>query len=59
MSNEHKFLITYGLQNFVTFAPTDGKSTFTIQGHESQKMVSHAMTLIAESYGTSADIQLS
>jgi len=58
MSNENKFLITYGLQNYVTFAPASGKRIFTIQDRESQKMVSHAMTLIAENYGASADIQL-
>lgn len=58
MNNEHKFLITYGLHNFVTFAPGDGRHIFTIHDRESQKMIRHAMTLITESYGVSADIRI-
>jgi hypothetical protein len=45
MSNEHNFLITYGLHNFVTHAESDGKHIFTIHGIESQKLISHAKSL--------------
>jgi hypothetical protein len=58
MSNEHNFLITYGLHNFVTHAQNEGKHTFTIHGMESQKLISHAKSLIAGSYGTAADVQV-
>lgn len=59
MSNENRFLITYGLQHFVTFTPGDGKNIFTIHDRESQEMIRHAMTLISENIGTSVDIQVS
>jgi len=58
MSNENKFLITYGLHNFVTYAQSEGKHIFTIHGMESQKLISHAKSLIAGSYGNAADIQV-
>ncbi len=58
MSNEHNFLIIYGLHNFVTHAQSEGKHIFTIHGMESQKLISHAKSLIAGSYGNAADIQV-
>lgn len=59
MSNEHKFLITYGLHNFVTHALSNGHHTFTIRGLDNQKMVHHAQSLISENYGKVAQIQVS
>jgi len=56
MNNEQSFLITYGLHNFVTHAQSEGKHIFTIRGMESQKLISHAKSLIAGSYGHAADI---
>ena len=58
MSNEHDFLITYGLHNFVTHAQSEGTHIFTIRCTESQKLISHAKSLIAGSYGDAADIQV-
>lgn len=59
MSNEHNFLVTYGLHNFVTHAQHKGRHVFRIQGRENQKLVRHAKSLIAGSYGNAADIQVS
>jgi len=56
MSKEKDFLITYGLHNFVTHARGAEKHIFTIRGMESQKLISHAKSLIAESYGNAAHI---
>jgi len=56
MKNEDKFLITYGLQNFVTVTANNEKSIFAIEERQSRKMVSHAKMLISETYGPSADI---
>ena len=58
MSNEHNFLITYGLHNFVTHARSEGRHLFTIHGMESQKLIGHAKSLIDGSYGKTADIQV-
>ena len=58
MSNEHTFLITYGLQNFVTHAHASGMHLFFIKSMESQKMIRHARTLIEETYGDAAAIQV-
>ncbi len=58
MNNEHEFLVTYGLHNFVTHAQSEGKHIFTICGTESQKLISHAKSLIAGSYGNTAHIQV-
>jgi hypothetical protein len=58
MSNEHNFLITYGLHNFVTHAQSEGKHTFTICGIESQKLISHAKSLITGRYGNATHIQV-
>lgn len=58
MSNEHSFLITYGLHNFVTHALSEGKHTFIIRGLENQKMINHAKKLIAGNYGKVANIQV-
>ncbi len=57
MDNEQSFLITYGLHNFVTHAQSEGKHIFTIRGMESQKLISHAKSLIAGSCGNAARIQ--
>ncbi len=58
MSNEHKFLITYGLHNFVTHAKSAEKHIFTICGLESQKLIKHAESLITGRYGDTARIQV-
>ena len=58
MTNEHNFLITYGLHNFVTYTKDGEKSVFAIRGLEGQKMIRHAKSLIAGSYGKAADIQV-
>jgi hypothetical protein len=58
MNNEHDFLVTYGLHNYVTYAKREGKHIFTIRGMESQKLISHAKSLIAGSYGNAALIQV-
>jgi len=58
MNNEQKFLITYGLQNFVTHNQTNGQCTFTIRGLENQKMIRHATSLIVGSYGEAIHIQV-
>ncbi len=58
MRNEHNFLITYGLHNFVTYALAGGKHAFIISGMESQKMINHAKSLIQGSYGKATEIQM-
>ncbi len=58
MSNEHNFLSTYGLHNIVTHAQSEGKHIFIIHGMESQKLISHAKSLIAGSYGNAAHNQV-
>lgn len=58
MNNAQNFLITYGLHNFVSHAQTNTKHVFSIKRMESQKMIRHAKTLIAASFGESADIQV-
>lgn len=58
MTTEHSFLITYGLHNFVTHDHHEGKHVFTIQGRDDHKMVAHAQSLIAGSYGERADIRI-
>ena len=58
MNNEDKFLITYGLQNFVTVTATTENRIFAIEERQSRKMVSHAKMLIAENYGATADIRM-
>jgi hypothetical protein len=42
----------------VTYAQSEGKHIFTIHGMESQKLISHAKSLIAGSYGNAAHIQV-
>lgn len=58
MTNEHNFLITYGLHNFVTFTKDGEKSVFTIRGLEGRKLTRHAKSLIAASFGKAAEIQV-
>lgn len=56
MNNDHNFLITYGLHNFVTHAIRDNKPTFTIRAQQGQKMIRHAKALIDGFYGASATV---
>ena len=58
MRNEQDFLITYGLHNFVTHARSEEMHLFTIHGMESQKLIGHARSLISETYGRTAVIQV-
>ncbi len=58
MSREQNFLVTYGLHNFVTHALKRGRHAFFIQSRESRMMISHAKTLIEESFGETADIRM-
>ena len=58
MNNENRFLIAYGLHSFVTHTKDGDKSVFTICGLEGQKMIRHAKSLIAGSYGETAAIQV-
>ena len=58
MSNEQNFLITYGLHNFVTHVQSKEKLTFTICGMESEKLISHAKSLIDARYGNAAHIRV-
>lgn len=58
MTNEHNFLIIYGLHNFVSHAKDGRKSVFTIRGREGLKMIHHATSLITGNYGNAADIQV-
>jgi hypothetical protein len=51
-------LIKYGLHNFVTCAMMSGKHIFLIKNMESQNMIHHAMNLIEESFGETAEIQV-
>lgn len=59
MTTEQRFLITYGLHHFVSFAQSGCKPTFTIQGAQGMKMINHAKSLIQASYGKPAHIQVS
>lgn len=56
MTHEHKFLVTYGLHNFVSHSRVGEKPIFTIHRHDNLKMVGHAKSLITESYGVGACI---
>ncbi len=58
MSREQNFLVTYGLHNFVTYAPKRGAHSFVIKGSERQKMIRHARSLIEGTFGKSVDIQV-
>lgn len=60
MTTEQNFLITYGLHNFVSHAPTpaSGRNAFVIRRREGADMVRHATSLIQGSYGDRADIHL-
>jgi hypothetical protein len=42
----------------VTHAQSEGKHIFTIHGMESQKLIRHAKSIIAGSYGNAAEIQV-
>ena len=58
MKNENNFLITYGLHFFVTHAQVGGNSVFTIHAPAGQKMIRHARSLLAGTYGESAAIRV-
>ena len=58
MNNDHNFLITYGLHNFVTHTIRNGKHTFTIRAQQGQKMIRHATALIDGCYGATATVQV-
>jgi hypothetical protein len=58
MNNDHNFLVTYGLHNFVTHAKREGKHVFTIRALENQKLIRHARALIDGCYGQAAAIQM-
>lgn len=58
MTTEQKFLVTYGLHNFVSHSPVAGRNTFVIRSREGTDMVRHARSLIEGSYGDRADIHL-
>jgi len=57
MNIEQNFLVRYGLHNFVSCSRLNGKSTFFIEGMESQSMISHAEFLIKENFGDVMAIQ--
>lgn len=59
MSDENRFLITYALHNFVSHSRVGGKCTFIIKNQGNQKMIRHAKSLIAGSYGDTANILVS
>ncbi len=56
MTHVHKFLVTYGLHNFVSHDRVGEKHIFTIHGKDNQKLVGHAKSLISESFGNGACI---
>lgn len=56
MQNENTFLIRYGLTPFVSHAKVADRSVFTINSSEGGKMISHAESLIASNFGTSAAV---
>ena len=58
MNIENDFLITYGLQHYVTYAKSGGQHAFAIKGEESQKMINHAESLIKGRHGAAANIQV-
>ncbi len=58
MSTEQHFLIKYGLHSFVTCAITSGRHIFLIKKMEGPSMIRHAMNLIEESFGETAEIQV-
>jgi hypothetical protein len=58
MTTEGNFLLIYGLHNFVSSVTDGERPLFTICRQADPKMVRHAKSLIAGSYGRAADIQL-
>ncbi|MEG3617516.1 hypothetical protein V5T82_03515 [Magnetovibrio sp. PR-2] len=59
MTTETKFLIRYGLQNYVRHTRDGERHTFVIHGQADPKLVGHAQSLIAERYGSGAEILIS
>ncbi len=51
MNTQQQFIIRYGLQHFVTYAKSVAGSMFSIDAHESRKMIDHATRLIREQFG--------
>ncbi|SCA55775.1 hypothetical protein MTBPR1_120081 [Candidatus Terasakiella magnetica] len=58
MSSEQKFLVKYGIHNFVSYTENRGKFTFFICQNEREGMISHAKMLIQGGYGEATDIRL-
>lgn len=58
MRNEHNFLITYGLHNFVTHALDGDKHTFIVRGMENPKMINHAKSLILGNFGATTQVKV-
>jgi hypothetical protein len=56
---ETTFLTKYGLRHYVTASRAIGKTVFSIQGSESDKMIAHARNLIAEMYDGPATVRVS
>ena len=56
MNNEHQFLITYGLHNFVSCARSGERRIFTICLKEGHKMARHATNLITGRYDENTEI---
>ena len=55
---ETRFLITYGLHNFVRHEQSGDRSVFTIRRTERRKMIGHAASLISGRYGDTVDVRL-
>jgi len=58
MTTEDKFLVIYGLHNFVSVIIVGERPVFTIRDQEGPEMTCHAKSLIAGNYGSVADIQM-
>ncbi len=58
MRNPQKFLITYGLHNFVGHSQKNNKHVFFIGSSESRKMICHAENLITRCFNEAADIHV-
>ena len=58
MTTETKFLIRYGLQNYVRHTLDGERHTFVIHDQSNPKLVGHAKSLITSNFGNRADIQI-
>jgi hypothetical protein len=57
LNNENRFIIRYGLHNFVNFDKAPEKRAFVINGMEGRKMINHAKRLIKGAYGETTPIE--